>query len=150
MTLLRNPIVNALFISLISSFYSFLFIFTSNHIEFLSMLNHSKTLQSDFWNSWSNFISAGNMRYVGYFILVLTCIILVVMFFKHRKKYDEFQISILLKSILFAGILSILLMPIIILTLLSDPNYTIETIFLYATFQWVGLLVADLFYVIKY
>ena len=48
MKILKHPIVNAMFISLMSAVYSFLFIFTSNHIEFLRLLSNSDTLQSDF------------------------------------------------------------------------------------------------------
>jgi hypothetical protein len=149
MNLLKNPVVNALFIGFMSVIYSFLFIFTSNHIEFLRLLPEGKTLQSDFWNGWSDFIRAGNMKYIGYAIIILTLIILLLMLFKRTKKYDEYQLSILTKSLIIAGVLSILMIPIIMLLILSDPSYTIETIFLFAVVQWLGVLVAEIVYVIR-
>lgn len=149
MKILKHPIVNAMFISLMSAVYSFLFIFTSNHIEFLRLLSNSDTLQSDFWNGWSDFIKAGNMRYIGYAIIILTLVILLIMFIKPTKKYDEYQRSILSKSLVVAGVLSILIIPIIMIMILSDPNYAIETIFLFAVIQWFVVLVTDIIYVIK-
>lgn len=149
MKLLKHSMINALFVGLMSAVYSFLFIFTSNHIEFLRLLSKSKTLQSNFWNGWSDFIRAGNMKYLGYIILGLTLVILVLMLFKRTKKYDEYQVNILSRSLLVAGVLSIMMIPIIMIMLLSDPNYTIETIFLFASVQWGGVLVSDLTYVIK-
>ncbi|HHU77156.1 MAG TPA: hypothetical protein GXZ24_09760 [Firmicutes bacterium] len=149
MKLLRHSAVNALFIGLMSAIYSFLFIFTSGHIEFLRLLSKSKTLQSGFWNVWSDFIRAGNMKYIGYMIIALTLIIFLLMIFKRVEKYDEYQISILSKGLITAGILSILMMPVIIVQLLSDPNYTIEAIFLFAVIQWFGILIADFIHVVK-
>lgn len=150
MKLLKHSIVNAIFIGSMSAVYSFLFIFTSNHIEFLRLFSNTNTLQSDFWNSWSDFIRVGNMKYVGYAIIVLTLITLLFILFKPTKKYDEYQISILSKSIIVAGVLSILMIPVIIILLLSDPSYAIETIFLFAVVQWFGVLITDMVYVIKY
>lgn len=150
MKLLKHSIVNATFIFSMSAIYSFLFIFTSNHIEFLRLFSKAETLQSDFWNSWSNFIKLGNMEYIGYAIILLTVIILLFMGFKPIKKYDEYQLSILSKSLIISGILSILAVPVIMILLLSDPSYAIETIFLFAVVQWFCVLVTDLIYVIKY
>ena len=149
MNFLKNPVVNAIFIGFMSAIYSFIFIFTSNHIEFLRLLSKGKTLQSDFWNGWSDFIRVGNMRYIGFAIIILTLIILLLMLFKRTKKYDEYQLSMLTKSLIFAGVLSILMIPIIMLLILSDPSYTIETIFLFAVVQWLGVLVAEIVYVIR-
>jgi len=150
MNLLKHPVVNAVFIGLMSALYSFLFIFTSNHIEFQRLLSKSKTLQSEFWNWWSDFIRAGNMRYIGYAIIILTLIILLLILFKRTKKYDEYQLSMLTKSLIIAGVLSILMIPVIMILLLSDPSYAIETIFLFAVVQWFGVLLTDMIYVIKY
>jgi len=150
MNLLKHPVVNAVFIGLMSALYSFLFIFTSNHIEFQRLLSKSKTLQSEFWNWWSDFIRAGNMRYIGYAIIILTLIIILLILFKRTKKYDEYQLSMLTKSLIIAGVLSILMIPVIMILLLSDPSYAIETIFLFAVVQWFGVLLTDMIYVIKY
>jgi RsiW-degrading membrane proteinase PrsW (M82 family) len=89
------------------------------------------------------------MRYIGYAIIILTLIILLLMLFKRTKKYDEYQLSMLTKSLIIAGVLSILMVPIIMLLILSDPSYTIETIFLFAVVQWLVVLVAEIVYVIR-
>lgn len=150
MRILKHPIINAVFVGLISAIYSFVFIFTSKHVEFSRMLSKSKTLQSYFWNEWSGFIRVGNMKYIAYIIIGLTLTILMLSITKRIKKYDEYQVSILSKSLIIAGLLSIIMLPIMLVMLLSDSNYTIETIFLFAVIQWCGALIADLVYVIKY
>lgn len=108
------------------------------------------TLQSIFWNSWSEFIKAGHMKYIGYVIIALTIIILFLIIFKGTKRYDEFQTNILTKILVFAGTISIIMMPMVMFMLLNDRNYTVEIIFLFATVQWIGVLMLDLFYVLKY
>ena len=149
MKILKHPIINMIFIIIMSTVYSFLFIFTSEHIEFLRLTSKSKTLQSNFWNGWSDFIRAGNMKYLEYIIIGLTLVILLLMIFKRMKKYDEYQVSILSRSLIVAGILSIISVPIIMIMLLSDPNYAIQTIFLFSIIQWFGVLISDLIYVIN-
>ena len=90
------------------------------------------------------------MRYIGYAIIILTLIIILLILFKRTKKYDEYQLSMLTKSLIIAGVLSILMIPVIMILLLSDPSYAIETIFLFAVVQWFGVLLTDMIYVIKY
>ncbi len=147
---LKHSIINVFFIGLMSATYSFIFIFSSDHVEFLNLLSKSKTLQSDFWSWWSDFIRSGNMKYIGYAIIGLTLTIFLLILLKRTKKYDEYQVSIISRSLIVAGIISIMMMPIIMVMLLSDPNYTVETIFLFTVIQWFGVLIADLFYTIKY
>lgn len=71
------------------------------------------------------------------------------MFFKRPKKYDEYQLALLNKSLVIAGVLSVLSVPAIMVLILSDPSYAVETIFLFAVVQWLVILGADLVYVIK-
>jgi hypothetical protein len=149
MSLLKHPAVNILFISFMSAIYSFIFIFTAGHMEFISILSHGKTLNSDFWNGWSDFLKSGNMKFIGYLIIGLTGVIIVYILVKRTKQYDEYQVSILAKSLFVAGVLSIIMVPYLMVMLLSDPNYSTETIFLFATVQWVGVLVSYLFFVVR-
>ena len=150
MTLFKNPFINIIFIIFMSSVYSFIFIFTSDHIEFLGLHSHGQTLNSPFWNEWSDFIKAGNMKFIGYFIISLTVIILLFMAIKRTKNYyDEFQLSILNRCFILVGFISILMVPVMMIMLLSDPNYAIETILLFASVQWISVLVLYLFYVIR-
>ena len=149
MTLFKNPFTNIIFIIFMSVVYSFIFIFTSDHIEFLGLLSHTQTLNSPFWNEWSDFIKAGNMKFIGYFIIGLTVIILLCMTIKRTTNYDEYQLSILNRCIIAAGFISIVMVPVVMVMLLSDPNYAIETIFLFASVQWVSVIVLYLIYVIR-
>ena len=149
MRLLRSPVLKATFIYVMSAFYSIIFIFTANHMELNGMLADG-TLQSGFWNGWSDFIKAGYMVYIGYTIIGLTIIIFFLMLYKRTQKYDEYQTSVLAKILIFTGTVSIIMMPMVMFMLINDRNYTIETIFLFATVQWIGVLLLDLFYVIKY
>lgn len=149
MSLLRHPVINILFISFMSAIYSFIFIFTAGHMEFISILSHSRKLDSAFWNGWSDFLRTGNMKFIGYLIIGLTLVILFFILVKRMKEYDEYQVSILGKSLFVAGFLSIIMIPFLMLMLLSDPNYSTETIFLFATVQWLGVLVSYLFFVVR-
>lgn len=149
MKTLKNPKINALLISVVSTFYAFLFIFTSNHVEFTRMLSHSKTLNSAFWNGWSAFVQNGNMKYIGFVIIALTVAIIFLSVFR-QQKYDEYQVNILAKGFITAGIITILMLPVALLFVLSDRNYTIETMFLLLTTQWIGVLVVDVIYTAKY
>ena len=149
MKYLNKSIGNAAFIGVMSAIYSFIFIFTSNHIEFLRLLSNTNTLQSDFWNGWAAFIRGGNMKYIGYAIIILTLIILISVLSKARKRYDEYQISILSKCLIVVGLLTILMIPIFMIQILSDPSYAIETIFLFGVVQWVSVLIMYTIYVIK-
>lgn len=136
MKMFEHSVVNVLFLIFISVTYSFLFIFTSNHMEFTRLLPKTETLRAPFWNAWSTFIEAGNMKYIGYAILVLSILILFVTLFKKPIKLKECQSDIFSKSMIGAGVLSIILIPVVIILILSDPNYTIAVLFLLATIQW--------------
>lgn len=132
-----------------SAIYSFLFIFTSNHMEFTGLLPKTETLQSPFWNAWSDFIKVGNMKYIGYVIIVISIIIFVVAFLKKPKRLGEYERSTLSKGLIIAGVLSILMLPVLMVLILSDPNYTIAVMFLFATIQWGSILVTYLIYIFR-
>ena len=149
MSILRHPVINILFISFMSAIYSFIFIFTAGHMEFISILSHGKTLDSSFWNGWSDFLRTGNLKFIGYLIIGLTVVILVFILGKRMKEYDEYQVSILAKSLFVAGFLSIMMIPFLMIMLLSAPNYSTETILLFATTQWLGVLVSYLFFIVR-
>lgn len=150
MSILRHPVINILFISFMSAIYSFIFIFTAGHMEFISILSHSRTLDPGFWNGWSNFLKTGNMKFIGYMIIGLSAVIIVFILLKRTKEYDEYQVSILAKSLFVAGFLSIMMIPFLMIMLLSAPNYSTETIVLFATIQWLGVLVSYLYFVIRF
>ncbi len=149
MRILRKPKINAAIILGITVFYSLVFIFTSGHIEFNRMLNHADTLSFDFWNSWSDFLMQGNMKYIGYVYIVLAAAIVILSLIRKRD-YDEYQTGILEKGFIVTGIVMVCLFPLALLLILSDPNYSIETIMLLVVVHWSTVLISDLAYVIKW
>lgn len=56
-----------------------------------------------------------------------------------------FMSAVLNRCFIIAGFISILLVPVIMILLLSDPNYVIETILLLASVQWGSVIVLFLF-----
>ncbi|MBQ6867733.1 MAG: hypothetical protein IJO16_03560 [Clostridia bacterium] len=149
MKFLRKPAVNTAVISVISAFYAFVFIFTSGHIEFESMLNHSKTLNSTFWNGWSDFIKNGNMKYIGCFYIV-TALIIAIISLIHKKEYDEYQAGIFEKGVMIMGTVMLCLFPVALIMILSDANYAVEMLMFLVTAHWTVVLAADLIYVIRW
>lgn len=148
MRILRKPLANAAIISVISIFYALVFIVISGHIEFERILNHAATLNSTFWNGWSDFLKQGNMKYIGYAYIILSLAIVGISFLR-KKDYDEYQIGILEKGIIVMGIAMIFLFPIAFLLVLSDSTYCIETMMLLTIVHWSIVLVVDLIYVIR-
>ncbi len=146
MKMIRNPKMSAAVILIITAFYSQVFIFISGHIEFERMLSHAITLNSDFWNAWSNFLIQGNMKYIGYVYIVLAVVIVIFSFIRKRD-YDEYQTGILEKGFIVAGMVMVCLFPLALLLVLSDPQYSIETIMLLVVVHWSTVLIADLVYV---
>lgn len=149
MRILRKPAMNAAIVTLISIFYAAVFIITSKHIEFDRLLNHSSTLRIDFWNMWSDFLKHGRLKYIGYLYVLLAVAIIVFSLFK-RRDFDEYQGHMLEIGLITCSIVMIALFPIAFLLILSDSNYSIESITFLVVVHWLVILVADLIYVIKW
>ena len=149
MKLMKNPYINSAIIAIISIFYAIVFIITSNHIEFYSILNHSQTLNSAFWNGWSVFLQQGNLKYIGYVYIVVAFCILVLSFVR-KKNYDEYQVGILITSFIATGIVLLLLFPITLLLIMSDPNYAVETLLFLVVAHWSVFLLVNLIYSAKW
>lgn len=149
MKIIRKPAVNAIVITLISAFYMAVFTITSGHVEFVRILNHATTTNSDFWNSWSDFLRQGHLKYVGCSYILLTAAIVIPTLIK-RRDYDEYQCRMLEKGLIASGIVTVLLFPIAMISILSDPNYCVETITFLVVAHWLVCLIVDLVYVIKW
>ncbi len=149
MKIIRKPIVNSAVITLISAFYIAIFIIISGHVEFERILDHATTLNSSFWNMWSDFLKQGHLKYVGYSYILLTAAIVISTLIK-RRDYDEYQCRMLEKGLIASGIVIVLLFPVAMLLILSEPNYCVETITFLAVAHWSVCLIVDLVYVIKW
>lgn len=148
MTIFRKPIINALFITFFSCIYCLLFSIPADHIEFYRLMNKQQTIDNTFWNFCFRLIREGNARYISMLFGVLTVSIIILSVIK-RKKFDEYQFKGLIHSLMYCGLLSILLIPITLLSILSDRNYAIEIIYVIATIDWLTILLVDLFHLIK-
>lgn len=142
MKILRKPQINAAVIAVISAFYAAMFALISGHVEFDRMLDHANTLDYAFWNAWTVFLKQGNLKYIGYAYIAVTIVIGIISFAK-RRSYDEYQASILGKGIMVMGIALVVLFPIALLLVLSDPQYAIETVMLLVVVHWSIVLIAD-------
>ncbi len=86
------------------------------------------------------------MKYIGYVYIVLAVVIVIFSFIRKRN-YDEYQTGILEKGFIAAGMVMVCLFPLALLLVLSDPQYSIETIMLLVVAHWSTVLIADLVYV---
>ena len=149
MRIFRKPQANAAIVFVVSAFYALVFILISGHIEFDRMLNHADTLNTAFWNGWSSFLKQGNMKYIGYAYIALALAIVVISFVR-KKDYDEYQTGIFEKGIIVMGAALVILFPMALILVLSDPSYCIETMMFLVVAHWLTVLIVDLIYVIRW
>lgn len=146
---LRNLYTNAAVTAVVSLFYATIFILTSGHLEFERILSHTQTLDHALWNAWSVFLQQGHLKYVG-LGYIAAAVLIVAMSLVRRKNYDEYQTRILAVSFMVSGLILLLLFPVVLLLVLSDPHYAVETVLLLVVLHWSAFLIADLFYVVKW
>lgn len=147
--MIKRPAVNAAFIVTLSAFYSMLFIFIAEHMEFQSLLRPKGTLQAPLLNMFTLFLMNGHLKYVGYVFLAVAAVIVVFSVLR-RRQYDEYQGMILARCAFTVGILTVLFVPLLLLLHLSDPTYSLEFMFLFIIIHWTGVLITDLILVVKF
>lgn len=149
MKFLRYPFVNGTFVSLFTSFYAFILISTSNHIEFQRILYYTKAkaANSNNLSIWGEFLYNGNQKYVGMAMIALTVLIIILLVLR-KSSYDEYHIEILSKCFLTAGFITICLVAIFFFLILSEPIAIVEKITLFVILHWMSMLVADLIFII--
>lgn len=147
--LLKNPATNAVCISLFTAFYGLIFIMTSGHSEFESLLYYSGTKQSvnSFWNDWSNFLAAGHHIYIAYALIAFTLLVVALLILRHHP-YDEYHTWLLSQCLSVAIVLTLIAIAIFYLMILSDPNGIIEKFTLFIVIHWTTVVLADLAYVL--
>jgi heme exporter protein D len=146
---LKHPLSNAVCISLFTLFYGLIFILTSRHIEFGSLLYYKDTANkaNTFWESWSSFLASGKHSYIAYIMFAIT-ILIVILLMLRRHPYDEYHTSLLVQCLAVAVILTLIAIAIFYLLVLSDPNGIIEKFTLFIAIHWITVVLADLVYVI--
>lgn len=98
---------------------------------------------------WSDFLKQGKLKYVGYCYIVLTVAIVLLTLLK-RQDYDEYQCRMLERGLITSGIVMVLLFPVALLLILSDPNYCVETFTFLVVIHWLACLIVDLVYMIQW
>lgn len=149
MKFLRYPFVNGVFISLFSSFYSFILIITSEHIEFQRILYYTKAKAANSKNlsMWGEFLYNGNQKYIGMAMIALT-VLIIALLVSRKSSYDEYHVEILSKCFLMAGFITICLVAILFFLILSEPAAIVEKITLFVILHWISMLLADLIFII--
>lgn len=136
---LKNPMANAIYVALITAIYAAIFIASS---EFVTGYGN---LLSNSW--WAAFIKLQNMKFVGIGMIGVTVIIDTLSALR-RKRYDEYQIVLLEKVFLFNGLFTSILFPLSLIVLIFASAYFVETIFALISFQWIVMMITELWYLI--
>lgn len=136
---LKNPMANAIYIALITAIYAAIFIVSS------AFVTDYGNLLSDSW--WASFIKSQNIKFVG-IGMIGVAIMIDVLSALRRKRYDEYQIVLLEKVFLFNGFFTAILFPLSLIVLIVAPVYFVETIFALIFFQWVVMMITELWYLI--
>lgn len=146
--ILKNPVVNALCISMFTVFYGLIFIVTSGHIEFKRLLYYSRSTSIyPFWTDWSRFLASGHHIYIAYALIAITVLIVLMLLFR-RRPYDEYHVANLIQCLAAATILTLIAIAGFYLMVLSDSNGIIEKFTLFIVIHWATVVLADLVYVL--
>ncbi len=147
--ILSHPAINAVCISLFTIFYGLIFIVTSGHMEFESLLYYGGvSLRGDFfWNGWGSFLAAGHHVYIAYVMIALTVLVVVLLLLR-RHPYDEYHTSLLIRCLAVAAVLTLIAIAVFYLMILSDPNGIIEKFTLFVVIHWSTVILSDLVYVL--
>jgi len=140
MKILKNPMANAFYLALTTAIYAAVLIISS---EFLSS-NPLHVSNS----AWSKFITQGNLKFVGLCMIGITVVVDLLSALR-RKRFDEYQISILEKNLLINGMLAVVLLPIAAFSLIFIPCYSVEFVFACMLLQWLIMIGVEIIYLVK-
>lgn len=152
MMLLKNRLVNSMVVSIISLLYGALFMLISGHVEFISILPKGRA-NYDFWEGWCKFLLVGNIKYIGIVTILIGLIILartILTIIKYRRvKLDEYEVSLLQRGLSVAGITAILLIPILLILILSEPQYAVPFALFFVVVTWSAFALTSLYFVFR-
>ena len=144
---LKNPIINAVCISLFTAFYGLIFIVTSGHVEFESLLYYIRATRNHrFWTGWSSFLALGHHVYIAYALIAITILVVLMLLFR-RRPYDEYHVAKLIQCLAVAAILTLIAIAAFYLMILSDSNGIVEKFTLFIAIHWTTVVLSDLVYV---
>ena len=106
--ILRNPIVNAVCISIFTAFYALVLLTASGRAGFKSLLYYSGAGQGagGFWARWSAFLASGHLCYIALAVIALTVVVVALLLLR-RRPYDEYHTSLLSQCLAVALVLTL-------------------------------------------
>ena len=143
--LLKSPAINAICISVFTTFYALIFFVTSKNIQFENSLFYLET--NSFWSAWSGFLADGGQRYIAFALIAVTALIVALLIVR-RKPYDEYHTSILTNCFVVAAVLTLVAIAIFYLMILNEPNGITEKFTFFIVIHWTTVVFANLAYVL--
>ena len=143
--LLKSPAINAVCISVFTTFYALIFFITSKSIQFENSLFYLEA--NSFWSKWSGFLADGHQRYIAFALIAVTALIVVLLVVR-RQPYDEYHTSILTHCLVVAAVLTLVAIAIFYLMMLYEPNSIIEKFTLFIVIHWTTVVFANLTYIL--
>ena len=147
--ILKYPAVNAIGISLFSSFYTLVFYVASRDVQFEGTLyfylNHDRA--ASFWTAWSEFLAFGHHAHIASVLFAVTALIVLLLIVR-RRPYDEYHIMILIQCLVVAIVLTLIAIAAFYLAILSEPDGIVEKFTLFIVVHWATVVFADLAYVL--
>ena len=144
--LLKSPSVNAVCISLFSTFYWFLFGLQDGATDYEWLKYYDGG--SPFWSLWSNLILDGVLMIIANILIGVT-IFLVVLLLSRRRFYDEYHTEILIHCLAAAVVLTLIAIALFYLVVLSEPFWIAGKFNLFILIHWATVVLADLVYVLS-
>lgn len=138
----RNPITNAVGISIFTAFYGVIFLGFSNLIT-----SQTGISTSPFWKAWDDFLTIGGYKYIAIILIAITIFIVAILLLKH-KPYDEYHTTILIKCLAISVILTLGAIAIFFIAILIDPVGIISKFTLFISLNWTTVVLADLIYLL--
>lgn len=147
--LLRNPAVNGTCLGLFSAFYAAIFLLTSGHMEFGSLLYYARFDHHNepFWTAWSRFLAAGHHAWIAWALLSLTAAVIALLFL-HGRSYDEYHTALLTNCLAVSLILTLAAIAVFYFMVLSESNGIVEKFTLFIVIHWATVVLADLVFVL--
>ena len=147
MKLLRKPWVNALLLLFISSGYALCFWVISGNFEFKHIIGSGRQERALFLNLWDGILRRGYLKYIGTTYLAISLLILLLSLI--RRNYDEYQIGILKKNLVIAGLVPMFLFPAYLFRILNYIAYVVDYTLLLVVIHWSVILLTALVFRLK-
>lgn len=139
---LRNPITNAIGLTLLSGYYGLMFLGFSDLI--VSQIGQSGNA---FWIVWDGFLAAGGHRFIACALIVLTAIVIILLLVRH-KPYDEYHTAILINCLVAAIVLTLMAIAIFFTVILLDPAGAIGKYSFFILLNWTCVVFSNLVYLL--